>query len=289
MNRLSVVIVASVVFAIGLQAKKRPPTLDERYSQLSCAVVQIASMEGAGTGFFVSRSGDVVTAGHVALNQTFSETPTGQIANRIEYKPGLRVRQSGNRTTALPSLPRLTEDDTARALSDLVILRTGIETPCFLKLGKHPKDLEIGQHLIAMGYPESEPEAADSALYEGFVSARYRHLAIPIAVVNGQPIYPNYDVVRIQMPITPGVSGGPVLADDNDVIGVVTENPTIWFNDLNSLIAYGQQTNGGFNAPVSDLPKLVSKLAWVTHEFLSSGAGLAVPVSYLEVKATTAR
>jgi len=250
--------------------------------------VQLASSQGAGTGFFISGDGDVVSAAHVALNETFAQTESGQITNRIDYKPGLRLRQSENRTSSL-TLPALSQADTERALSDLVILRTGIKTPCFLKLGKHAKDLEIGQHLIAMGYPESEPDAADSALYEGFVSARYRHLAIPIAVVNGQPVYPNYDVVRVQMPITPGASGGPVVADDNDVIGVVTENPAIWFNDLSNLIAIGQQTNGGFNAPVSDLPKIVAKLAWVTHEFLSSGAGLAVPVSYLEVQDSKAK
>jgi S1-C subfamily serine protease len=103
-----------------------------------------------------------------------------------------------------------------------------------------------------------------------------------MATVNGIPIYPSYDVIRIQMPITPGASGGPVIADDGDVIGVVSENPTAWFSDLNALIEYGQRTNGGFNASESDLPKLVAKLAWVVQEFVTSGAGLAVPVSYLK-------
>jgi S1-C subfamily serine protease len=85
------------------------------------------------------------------------------------------------------------------------------------------------------------------------------------------------------MPITPGASGGPIIGDDGKVIGVITENPIIWFNDLNALIQFEQQQQGGFNAPVSDVPKMLAKLTWVVQEFLTSGAGLAVPVSYLEV------
>jgi S1-C subfamily serine protease len=114
------------------------------------------------------------------------------------------------------------------------------------------------------------------------VSARYRHLPIPIATVNNLPLYPTYDVIRVQMPITPGASGGPIIVDDGDVIGVITENPTVWFNDLNNLIQFEQTQNGGFGAPESDLAKMVAKLAWVVQQFVTSGAGLAVPVSYLE-------
>jgi S1-C subfamily serine protease len=261
---------------------------NERYTRLSCAVVQIVSNQGSGTGFFISKSGDVLTAAHVALNQTFTEREPGKITNNVDYKPGLRIRQTMNRVTALALSP-LSESDTKMALSDLAILKTGIKTPCFFKLSKHPKDLLVGFHVVALGFPESEPETADTAFYDGIISARYKHLAIPIAVVNDKPVYPNYDVLRIQMPITPGDSGGPVVADDDDVVAVITENPTIWFNDLNNVIAFGQQTNGGFNAPISDLPKIVAKLAWVVHEFLSSGAGLAVPVSYLEAQERKAR
>lgn len=276
MNRFVSLLAFCILAARMGTAKNKLPA--ERYSQLSCAVVQVVANQGAGTGFFISENGDVLTAAHVALNQTFSESVPGKITNNVDYKPGLHVRQAGNHVST-PMLPPLSDPDTKRALSDLVILRTGIRTTCFLKLSGHPRDLSVGQHVIAMGYPESEPEAADSALYDGIISVKYRHVEIPMAIVNGKPIYPNYDVLRLQMPITPGASGGPVIADDDDVVAVITENPAVWFNDLNNVIAFGQQTNGGFNAPVSDLPKVVAKLAWVVHEFLSSGAGLAVPVS----------
>jgi len=281
-NALLTAVLAAMIGVTSINAAKPkatpPPTLSERYDKSFCAVVQLSADAGSGTGFFISAQGDILTASHVALNKQFSQPSPGQIRLDIDYKPGLRVVHNGE-TSANLNLPKLGTEDVQRAIADLVILKTGIKTSCYLPLSAHPQDARIGEHVIAIGFPLSAPSGA---LYEGFVSAQYRHLPIPMATVNGIPIYPSYDVIRIQMPITPGASGGPVIADDGDVIGVVSENPTAWFSDLNALIEYGQRTNGGFNAPESDLPKLVAKLAWVVQEFVTSGAGLAVPVSYLK-------
>jgi S1-C subfamily serine protease len=280
--RLLTAILALLAAANDSEGKTKPKPLSERYDKLSCAVVQITQDQGGGTGFFISADGDLVTAAHVAINRAFSEPEPGNLKIDVDYKPGLRIRRKGNgEAMALQRLPKLSRVDNKRAMSDLVILRTGIKTPCFLKIGHHAEDFAIGQHLIAIGYPESAP---GGALYEGPVSARYKHLPLPFTIVNGKPLYPEYDVLRIQMPVTSGASGGPVIADDDDVIGIITENPGVWFNDLNNLIAYGQEVDGGFNAPVSDLSKMLAKLAWVVHEFVTSGAVLAVPVSYLEAQ-----
>jgi S1-C subfamily serine protease len=234
---------------------------------------------------FISADGDVLTAAHVALDRRFSAPVPGQIRIDVDYKPGLRIGSPDDRQPPATPLPRISEVDIQRAMSDLAILRTGIATSCFLKVSDKVSRPPVGSHVIAIGYPMTAPTGA---LYDGFISAEYRHLPIPIAVVENMPIFPNYDVMRVQMPITPGASGGPVIADDDTVVGIVVENPTVWFTDLNSLIEWGQTTNGGFNAPVSDLPKLVAKLAWVVQEFVTSGAGLAVPVSYLKVQGTKA-
>jgi S1-C subfamily serine protease len=273
------------IISVGICRADRKKSLSfslvERFQRLSCAVVQITSDQGGGTGFFISPDGDIVTAAHVAVDRTFSEPEPGKIKLAADYKQGLRIHRHGGYSTDLNNLPKISDADNERALSDLFILRSGIKTPCFLRIGRETKDLSVGQHLIAMGYPESAP---DGVLYEGILSATYRHLPIPIAVIDGKPLFPEYNVVRIQMPITPGVSGAPVIADDDDVIAVITENPAVWFGDLTGLIGYGQHVDGGFNAPVSDLPKMLAKLAWVVHDYVSSGAGLAVPISYLETK-----
>ena len=141
--------------------------------------------------------------------------------------------------------------------------------------------MNIGRHVIAIAYPLSVPS---SALYEGFISARHQNLPIPIATVNNKPIYPAYDVLRIQMPSTAGASGGPIIGDDGHVIGVLTENPIFWSNDLNALMQLEEQPEGGSNAAPSESPKMLAKLAWVMKEFLTSGAGFAVPVSYLQAQ-----
>jgi hypothetical protein len=66
------------------------------------------------------------------------------------------------------------------------------------------------------------------------------------------------------------------------VIGVLTENPIFWSNDLNALNQLAEQQAGGSNPATSEPPKMLAQLAWVMKEFLTSGAGFAVPVSYLQ-------
>ncbi|MDR3674377.1 MAG: serine protease [Acidobacteriota bacterium] len=253
-------------------------TLAERYDKLSCAVVQITFDGGTGTGFFINANGDVLTAAHVALNRVFSDQADGQTKMDINYKPGLRIIHEGKPLEPL-SLPTLLPTDVLRAKEDLAILRTGQKTDCSIPLDENPSDTYIGRHVIAIAYPLSVPS---SALYEGFISARYQNLPIPIATVNNKPIYPTYDVLRIQMPSTTGASGGPIIGDDGRAIGVLTENPVFWSNDLNALIQLGGQQEGVSNSAASEQPKMLAKLAWVMKEFLTSGAGFAVPVSYLE-------
>jgi S1-C subfamily serine protease len=257
-----------------------PPTLAERYDKLSCAVVQITFDGGAGSGFFINANGDVLTAAHVALNRVFSEPVADQTKMDIDYKPGLRIIHDGKPLEPL-SLPKLLPADVLRASADLAILRTGLKTDCYLPVDENPADLYIGRHVIAIAYPLSVPS---SALYEGFISARYQRLPIPIATVNNKPVYPTYDVLRIQMPSTTGASGGPIIGDDGHVIGVLTENPIFWSNALNALIQLGEKEEGGSDAAASEPPQMLAKLAWVMKEFLTSGAGFAVPVSYLQVE-----
>ena len=272
------------LFLAGTAFPKHPEaptqTLAERYDRLSCAVVQITFDGGTGTGFFINADGDVLTAAHVALNRVFSEPVAGQTKLDIDYKPGLQIIHAGKPLEPL-SLPKLLPADVSRAMADLAILRTGLKTDCYLPVDENPADMNIGRHVIAIAYPLSVPS---SALYEGFISAWYQHLPIPIATVNNKPIYPTYDVLRIQMPYTTGASGGPIIGDNGRVIAVLTENPIFWSNDLNALIQFGEQQEGGSNSAASEPPKMLAKLAWVMKEFLTSGAGFAVPVSYLEVQ-----
>jgi hypothetical protein len=179
------------------------------------------------------------------------------------------------------SLPKLQAADVSLATADLSVLSTGVKTGCYLPVDEDPSDMNIGRHVIAIAYPLSVPS---SALYEGFISARFQNLPVPIAIVNKKPIYPTYDLLRIQMPSTAGASGGPIIADDGRVIGVLTQNPIFWSNDLNALIQLGEQQKRDSDAAASESPQMLPKLTPVMEEFLSSGAGYAVPLSYLQAQ-----
>jgi|ERR1017187_5608954 hypothetical protein len=274
-------LVASVALASHVKKVQKGDELKmdlvSRYARLACAVVQVSGGDTMGTGFFINEEGDLLTAAHVALSRVFFEPSPGAFGVFVDYKPNLQVHRNGEEPVSV-KLPRLTDDDVKRATADLAILHTGLRTPCYLKIGDSA-GVAVGQHLIGIGYPSSAPSGA---LYDGFLSAKYPHLRIPVASISGKPIYPTYEVFRVQMPITPGASGAPIIADDDSVIGVQTESPIVWFNDLTKLIDDVQKRSGGFDSPISDDPKLLAELAWLVREFESPGAGLAVPVSYLK-------
>lgn len=280
-SRLMIVVFIVIAFiVIPLRAQKSPAqkTLSERYGRLNCSIVQLTSPGSSGSGFFVSADGDLVTAAHVALNRQFSEPQPGTIHVQIDYKPGLSLIRNGVEPAVL-SLPKLGPLDVLRAINDLAVLKTGIKTDCFLPLSTSAEE-RIGDHVILIGFP---PSAPGGALYEGFVSARYTHLPIPVAQTTDtrKPVTINYRVTRVQMPVTPGVSGAPIIADDDRVIGVMSELPIVWFRDLAAVIEQVQKRPGGITAPASDLVTLLAKVAWVVQQFETPGAGLAVPISYL--------
>jgi hypothetical protein len=158
-----------------------------------------------------------------------------------------------------------------------------MKTPCYLRLGSSD-NLKIGHHLIAIGQPSSAPAIA---LYEGFLSSRYRHLPIPVGHIGTQPVYPVYEVLRVQMPITPGTSGSPVIADDDTVVGVISEVPVVWVQELSMLIQTMMRQGGsGILLSGFDTTKLLAQLAWIVQQFESPGAGIAVPISYLKPPTT---
>jgi hypothetical protein len=86
------------------------------------------------------------------------------------------------------------------------------------------------------------------------------------------------------MPITPGASGAPLIADDDSVVGVVAEVPVAALDDLNKIMeAYlssapsnGRVIIGGF-----DTNKVLAEVAYIVMEFESPGSGFAVHISYL--------
>ena len=86
------------------------------------------------------------------------------------------------------------------------------------------------------------------------------------------------------MPITRGASGAPILSERDEAIGVISEIPIIWTQELQRLVqSYAANGSGsGVFIGSFDTTKALAQLAWVVSEFESPGAGLAVPLSYLD-------
>lgn len=250
-------------------------TLTERYNAARCAIAFIQTESGSGTGFFVDNEGDMVTASHVVSDKTFAQTPQG-INMTVTVANQIVVTISDGTQSRIPR-DRVDLSDLSEAADDLAFIKTGLKPKCFIPLGD-PSSLKVGSHLISVGYPGSDN--GNAILYDGFLSGVFPHPPRPIATINGIAITPNYEILKIQMPITPGASGSPVIDDNGKAIGVVSEAPMVWTRDLANIskIAF---TGSGVQISGFDTTAILGQLALVVREFETTGSGYAVPVSYL--------
>jgi S1-C subfamily serine protease len=169
--------------------------------------------------------------------------------------------------------------DKQESVTDLAFIKTKIKPPCWIPVGDD-KQASIGDHLLALGYPGSDN--GNPVLYEGFLSGRFRHPPQTLATVGNLSIRPNYEVIKIQMPITAGASGSPVIDDSGKAIGVVSEIPVLWTQDLENISKVAQMGTSGIKISGFDVTKTLGELAVVVREFESPGSGYAVPISDLK-------
>lgn len=250
-------------------------SLVDRFQKLSCAIVKLSNSNGEGTGFYVSADGDLVTAAHVVYTRSYSKDSKGLVVANLSF-PTLKIVDSGDRSSEISSAA-LTQTDKDLASSDLALIHTHTAQKCFIQTGDSD-DLKIGTHVLAIGHPALSGAAV---LFDGFISSRHVHLPVPIGYVGTEPVLAKYDVIRIQMPLLPGASGSPVISDNNEVVGVVSEVPIIWTKDLEELVRKGLVPSGILMNGM-DTTKALAQLALVVGSFESPGSGLAVPISYLK-------
>jgi S1-C subfamily serine protease len=253
-------------------------SLKDRYSSLVCAIVLITTERGSGTGFFVDKDGDMVTAAHVISTKNFNMN-SGQVDFDVKVDEHINIMLHGQQQSPLDSTK--VDVDKNESATDLAYIRTGAKPPCWIPLGDSTKTA-TGDHLLSIGFPGIDN--GNPILYEGFLSGRFRHPpSSVIAVVNGTAISPKYEVLKVQMPITPGASGSPVIDDSGQAVGVVSEAPMIWTQDLENISKLASSGRGsGVLLSGFDTTKILGQLAVVVHEFETTGSGYAVPVSGLK-------
>ena len=152
---------------------------------LSCNVEQVEEEEeifrvASGTGFFVSDEGHVVTNEHVI---------DGCTETRVHFKGEM-----------VPA--KLIADDSR---NDLALLKIKEKPSAFLKLsGENPYLL---QDIIAAGYPFGNKISSSIKVTRGVVSS-----------LSG--VADNISEIQIDAALQPGNSGGPLLDENGNVVGV---------------------------------------------------------------------
>ncbi len=261
--------------------------LPQRFNDLQCALVLIQSGPRLGTGFYISAEGDLATASHVLGDRTFTANPDGSINADLSMPPSITITDSKGKKSDI--LTRKVESNPDAWTSDVARIATGEPRTCWLREADDLKS-RPGEHVIALGYPGLSFQAL--TIYTGVMSARLK-TNLPTLTRSGQPFIPTNDFIRVQMPISTGLSGAPVIDDENRVLGVVT-NAGGWTGDLDNLLVAFR--SGAFNTvqppPNPNLPPnavtftlnsmaLTGELAGLFHDFASPGYGDAVPLRYL--------
>lgn len=143
----------------------------------------------AGTGFFIGEKGIVVTALHV-----------------VDAAKEIQVRLTNGQW--LPA--RILKMSHA---SDVAVLAVERESCPFLRLADM-KTLKQGQKVFTLGYPLSGVLGDEVKYTEGVISS--------LSGIQGDD-----SLVQITVPIQPGNSGGPLLTEKGEVIGVITSSAAV--------------------------------------------------------------
>ena len=101
----------------------------------------------------------------------------------------------------------------ASSTLDIAILATGHQTPQFLTLAPNGS-LALGQDVFTIGYPVTDILGDKPKYTEGSISA--------LSGLNNDDSW-----IQVSTPIQPGNSGGPLVNDNGQVVGIVTATAAV--------------------------------------------------------------
>jgi putative serine protease PepD len=154
------------------------------------------AQQGIGTGFVVSKDGQILTNAHVVVDN-------GQTASSVTV---VFKGSNGSQGTEIPATIVGADESTDVALLKIDPSQAPTLTP--VKLGDSSQ-VAVGQDVVAIG----NPLGLDFSLSSGVVSATDRQLQSP----NGATITGG---IQTDAAINPGNSGGPLFNASGEVIGI---------------------------------------------------------------------
>ncbi len=171
----------------------------EVLDQVKKGVVLVSNPGGLGTGWVLDQQGRVITNQHVTGNELY-QTVTIFVKEGDQWE---RRRIENCRVEA------------ASPLFDLAVVQLDMERVREMEIELHPLDvappasLEVGDRVFAVGNPGMGLMVLDHTVSEGIVSSLARNFN---------------DILFIQTTaaVNPGNSGGPLVNENGEVVGVVT-------------------------------------------------------------------
>lgn len=148
-----------------------------------------SAVSGTGTGFLVDAVGTVVTSHHVVAEATYIAVRCGQ----------------GAAVSATVSA--------SNKSTDIAILSTDLKNTPYLSLAR-PRSATVGQRIFTYGFPVTEILGAEPKFTDGTISA--------LSGIGGEQSY-----LQISVPVQPGNSGGPVVTETGEVVGVVAAGAAV--------------------------------------------------------------
>ena len=183
-----------------------PPSLPEIIAKVEHGVVQIKTSKGFGSGFVASPAGYIVTNAHVVTDRQ-DKIWTGR-AVTVRFFDTVEVK--GTIVAFGPGQP----DDLACIHVDQVPFSTSLTF-------RNSNEVAVGEFVIALGYPLPEKINHVMTVTNGIISAKH----------------PSRKRLQTTADLNPGNSGGPLLDQWGNVIGINTE--VLYANDEKTSYAQG--------------------------------------------------
>ena len=142
-----------------------------------------------GTGFYVNAGGLVVTSAHVIAG-------AGAVFVRTS---------SGKRLPAVVVSNSLS--------NDIAIVRVDGPTPDYLSLAP-TRTTKVGQTVFTYGFPVADILGPEPKFTDGSISA--------LSGLQGEPSF-----LQMSVPVQPGNSGGPLVNDSGEVVGIIASQAAI--------------------------------------------------------------
>jgi len=144
---------------------------------------------GSGTGFFVSKDGKILTSAHV-----------------VEGASKISVRLSSGKVANAKVL-------TSSPSMDLAVLQAEASNDEYLSIAP-PRSARVGESVFTYGYPATSLLGEEPKFTDGSVSA--------LSGPGGEPTF-----LQMSVPVQPGNSGGPLLNDTGQVVGIVAAQAAV--------------------------------------------------------------